>query len=116
MKIKSGDKVQIISGKYRGKTGKVTRVYKKRGKIVVEKINMVVKHIKKTPQRKGERITFEAPVYACKAMVVCPQCDKTTRVAYTIISKDGKGKKQRICKKCHQSIDQITSVKTSKKK
>lgn len=115
MKIKAGDKVMVLSGKYRGRTGKVMRVYKKQGKATVEKINIVVRHIRKTTTRPGEKITFEAPMPICKLMVVCPQCEKFTRVAYTKVEKKGKVKKQRICRKCKQALDEIPQAKSKKK-
>lgn len=114
MKIKVNDNVMILSGKYKGKTGHVSRVHRKREKIVVEKINMVIKHIRKTQTRAGERITFEAPMAISKVIVVCPHCGKPTRVGYKMIQKGEQTKKERICKKCSQSLDKSKSVKSKK--
>lgn len=106
MKIKKGDTVLIISGKDRGKTGKVERVFpagkddnkRKIDKIIVEGINIIKKHVRpKREGQKGERIEISALFPASRAMIVCPECKKATRIGYKT-SKDGK--KQRICKKC----------------
>lgn len=113
MKIKVNDKVLVQAGKDKGKVGKVLRVLKKSSKIVVEKVNIRIKHIKKTPQKAGEKISFEAPLNISNVMIVCPNCEKTTRVGYLIPEK---GNKQRICKKCKQSLDQVVERKSKGKK
>ncbi len=113
MKLKLGDTVQVLAGKDKGKKGKVLKIFRNSNKVTVEKINLVTKHIKKTSTKAGERIKFEAPINAAKAMVVCPKCGKMTRVAYKILEN---GKKQRTCKKCGESMDEIAvSHKTSSK-
>ena len=97
LKIKKNDTVVVLSGKDKGKQGKVLEVMPKSGKVVVEKANVVSRHTK--PRKQGEEggITQrEAAIYASKVQVVCPKCGKGTRVAYVI--KDGK--KARTCKKC----------------
>lgn len=106
MKVKVNDKVLITTGKYKGKTGKVMRVYKKTEKITVEGVNVRTKHIKKTTTRAGQKIKYEAPFSVSNVMVICPNCEKTTRVAYKI---PGKGKKFRVCKKCGESLEQAVS-------
>ena len=95
--VKTGDTVVVLSGKERGKKGKVMAVSPKEGKVIVEKINMVSKHMK--PRRMGEAggiVKAEGAMYASKVMPVCPKCGKATRVGHT--EKDGK--KVRVCKKC----------------
>lgn len=99
--VKTGDTVEVISGKDKGKQGKVLSVDPKAGKVVVEKINMVSRHQK--PRKQGEEggiIQKEAPLYACKVMAVCPKCNKATRVAHKV---EG-GKKVRVCKHCGAEI------------
>ena len=95
--VKTGDTVQIISGKDKGQTGKVLQVSPDENKVIVEGRNMVTKHVK--PRRQGEEggiMKREAAIYASKVQVVCPKCDKATRVAMDI-----KGdKKVRVCKHC----------------
>ena len=102
LKIKKNDKVVVLSGKDKGKQGKVLEVMPKSGKVVVEKINVVSRHTK--PRKQGEQggiLKKEAPIYACKVQVVCPRCGKPTRVGHKIL-KDGT--KERICKKCGESL------------
>ncbi|AIY86880.1 MULTISPECIES: 50S ribosomal protein L24 [unclassified Thermotoga] len=103
MRIKKGDLVEVISGKDRGKRGKVLRVIPKENKVIVENVNMVKRHQRPIPQlREGGIIEREAPIYASKVMVVCPACDKRTRVGYRFTED---GKKVRYCKKCGEIID-----------
>ena len=101
MHVKKGDKVVVLSGKDKGKQGKVLEVMPKERKVVVEKINMVSRHTR--PRKQGEEggiIQKEAPLYACKVMRVCPKCDKPTRAASKIVD----GKKVRVCKHCGAEI------------
>ena len=102
MSIRKDDLVVVLSGKDKGKQGKVLEVMPKSGKVVVEKINVVSRHTK--PRKQGEQggvLKKEAPIYACKVQVVCPRCGKPTRVGHKIL-KDGT--KERICKKCGESL------------
>lgn len=105
MKVKLNDQVKVIAGKDKGKSGKITKVLVKQNKIVIEKINIRTKHIKKTAQKPGEKIHFEAPIDASNVMVLCPNCNKQTRIGYKKLEN---GKKQRICKKCKEVIDKVT--------
>ena len=97
LKIKKNDKVVVLSGKDKGKSGKVLGTVPSERKVVVEGINVVTCHIK--PRRQGEDggiMKREAAIYASKVQVVCPKCNKGTRVAMEI-----KGdKKVRVCKHC----------------
>ena len=97
MNVKKGDTVIVLSGKDKGKQGKVLGTLASESKVVVEGINKVTCHIK--PRRQGEEggiVKREAAIYASKVQVVCPKCGKGTRVAHKIED----GKKSRICKKC----------------
>ena len=99
---KTGDTVVVLSGKERGKRGKIIAVSPKEGKVIIEGVNMVSKHVK--PKKMGEAggiIKAEGAMYASKVQLVCPSCDKATRIAHKI-SEDGK--KQRICKKCGKTL------------
>ena len=101
MNVKKGDTVVVLSGKDKGKQGKVLGTVPGSLKVVVEGINMVTCHIK--PRRQGEEggiVKREAAIAACKVQVVCPKCKKATRVAYEI--KDGK--KVRVCKHCGAAL------------
>ncbi len=113
MKIKAKDKVLVTTGKYKGKTGIVMRVFKKTDRITVEKVAIRTKHIKKTANQAGQRIKFEAPFNMSNVMVICPNCDKTTRIGYSIPKK---GKKFRICLKCKESVEQAIVKREKKKK
>ena len=94
--VKKGDTVVILSGKDKGKQGKVLEVSPTEKKVIVENCNMVTKHVK--PRRMGETggiVKAEAPMYACKVMLVCPKCGKPTRLAHKILVDGGK---ERVCK------------------
>jgi large subunit ribosomal protein L24 len=106
MKIRKNDLVLIISGKDRGRKGKVLKTFPKEGKILVEGINLRKKHQK--PKRMGEKgqiISLPAPIDVSNVKLICPKCGKATRVGYKIISNIKNQKsKIRICKKCDQEI------------
>lgn len=103
MRIKKDDLVQVISGKDKGKRGKILKVIPKENKIVIQGINMVKRHQRPIPQlREGGIIEREAPIYASKVMLVCPNCDKPTRVGAKFLED---GTKVRVCKKCGEVID-----------
>lgn len=102
MKLKIKDQVQVITGKDKGKKGAITKLLKKQNKIVVEKVNIRTKHIKKTAEKAGSKIQFEAPINASNVMVICPNCTKSSRVGYKKLEN---GKKERICKKCKETLD-----------
>lgn len=100
--VKTGDTVYVISGKDRGKKGKVLQVSPKEGKVIVEGISVVKKHVR--PRKMGDPggiIKAEAPLYASKVMLVCPACGKPTRVG-RLISSDGT--KYRVCKHCSETF------------
>ncbi len=112
MKIKVNDKVLITAGKYKGKTGTVMRTYEKTDKVTVEKVNIRTRHIKKTATRAGQIIKYEAPFSVSNVKLICPSCNKVTRIGYNVPEK---GKKFRVCKKCNESVEQAIS-KVEKKK
>ena len=97
LNVKKDDTVVVISGKDKGKQGKVLGTVPKSTKIVAEGINMVTCHVK--PRKQGETggiVQREAAMYASKVQVVCPKCNKGTRIAHKIEN----GKKSRVCKHC----------------
>ena len=97
MNIKKDDKVIVLSGKDKGKQGKVLVADPKAGKVIVEGVSSASKHQK--PRKQGEEggiIKLETPIYASKVQLVCPKCGKATRVAHKIAD----GKKVRVCKQC----------------
>ena len=106
MNIKKGDKVIILAGKDKGKTGKVLQVFPTRERVSVEGLNLLIKHMR--PRRegeKGQRIEFPAPLNISNLMLVCPKCNKPSRVSYKINKNDKESKKFRVCKKCEQVVD-----------
>lgn len=109
MKIKKNDIVKVRSGKDKGKTGKVLRSYPLNGKIVVEGIFVVAKHVRAGRDGgKGQKIYLPKPIAVSKVMIVCPKCGQTTRIGFKAVSHQqgvvSKVKKERVCKKCHQSF------------
>ena len=101
MNIKKGDTVVVLSGKDRGKQGKVMGSVPKTSKVVVEGINMVTCHVK--PRKQGETggiVKREAAIASSKVQVVCPKCKKGTRVAHKIEN----GKSVRVCKHCGAAL------------
>ena len=101
MNIKKDDKIVVLSGKDKGKQGKVLVAEPKAGKVIVEGVNVATKH--KKPQKQGEDggiIKVETPIYVSKVQLVCPKCGKATRVGYKVTG----DKKVRVCKKCGAEI------------
>lgn len=102
MKIKVNDQVKIRSGKEKGKTGKVTQVFASENKLVVEGANTIKKHLRaKSKTEPGQIIELFAPLASGKVMLVCPKCQKTARVGYTMEA----GKKKRRCSACKAVIE-----------
>mgnify|MGYP003302655151 CR=1 FL=1 len=102
MSIKKNDTVIVLSGKDKGKQGKVLEAMPADRKVIVEGINMVSRHTK--PRKQGEQggiLQKEAPIFACKVQKVCPKCNKPTRPAHKLLAD---GKKVCVCKKCGAEI------------
>ena len=101
MRVRKGDNVQILSGNDKGKTGEVLEVIPKMQRVIVKGINVRKKHVK--PRKQGEEggiIPVECSIHSSKVNVVCPKCNKATRVG---VIKEGK-EKIRVCKKCGNKI------------
>jgi large subunit ribosomal protein L24 len=107
MHIKKNDKVKILSGKDKGKIGKVLQVLPREGKISIEGLNLLIKHLR--PQKegeKGQRIEFPSFIDVSNVALICPKCGKATRVAHKIVKiENKKDKKFRLCKKCQEIIE-----------
>lgn len=102
MKIRKGDTIQIISGKDRGKSGKVLKVFPKEEKILVEGVALRKKHQRpRRARQKGEIVTMPAPVHASNAMLFCKNCNRGVRAGYQCLDD---GSKARICKRCKNEI------------
>lgn len=101
MKLRKNDTVLITKGKYRGKTGKVLRVFIKENRIIVEGINLAKKSTR--PKKEGEKgkiLEIPSPIFVSNTKLICKKCKKPTRIGYKFIEKDGEKIKTRICKKC----------------
>ncbi len=100
--VKTGDTVVVLSGSNKGKKGKVMAVSPKEGKVIIEKVNLVSKHVK--PRRMGETggiVEAEGAMYASKVAIVCPHCNKATRIGHNVLED---GTKERICRKCGAAL------------
>ena len=101
MKIKKGDLVKIISGKDKGKTGKVINVDKNEEKVVVEGLNIAIRHSRPKKQgEKGQRLETPKPLHMSNVMLVCPKCNQPTRLNL----KKMESGRVRVCKKCKETI------------
>lgn len=96
MKIKAGDTVRIRAGKDKGKQGKVLQVFPGLGRVVVEGVSMMTKHLKKSSQRAGQKIQFASPIQVSNVALVSPKSGKSGRVGYKVISAEGKQTKIRV--------------------
>lgn len=102
MKLRTKDKVKIIAGKDKGKEGVVQKVLRTKGKVVVEGVNVVKRHVKPgIVSQEGGIISMEKPIDVSNAMVICEKCQGPVRIGF----KDVKGKKYRVCKKCGEALD-----------
>lgn len=101
MKLKKGDTVLIISGKDKGRRGKIIEALPQQKKVVVEGINIVKKH--RRPKREGQKgqvVEIAKPISASNVKLVCPKCSKPARVGWLVSG----GRKDRVCKKCKQGV------------
>ena len=111
MHVKSNDQVVVISGKDKGKKGKITAAFPKTGRVIVEGVNVATKHQKsRNAMQPGGIIKKELPIDASNVMLVCSKCGKATRVAHkvnTVTNEAGKATRKmiRVCKKCNAEID-----------
>lgn len=120
LRIRKGDEVQVISGKDKGKVGRILRAFPSKNKVLVEGLNIIVRHQKARQTgragrsgvqeiQEGGRIEKPAPLHASKVMLMCPQCHRPTRVGYAYLEGEGKlaRRKYRVCKHpdCGKRID-----------
>jgi large subunit ribosomal protein L24 len=93
----------VISGRERGKTGKVLRVLPEKGSVVIERINIVKRHSKpRGPQQAGGIVEKEAPIRVSNLMIMCDKCNAPVRIGHKVL---GDGRKIRICRRCGEAID-----------
>ncbi len=103
-RLRKDDKVMVISGKDAGKVGKVLKILRKKDRVLVEKVNMVKRHMRPNPYRQqpGGIVEKEMPIHVSNLMVVCSACAKPSRVGYRYTED---GKKVRFCKKCNEVME-----------
>jgi large subunit ribosomal protein L24 len=101
MRLRKGDRVQVLQGKDRGKTGTVDQVKAKEGKVLVSGVNLFKRHLKPRGQGQGGGIVEQIrPLPASKVALICPKCGKITRIGYQISG----NQKARICRACKVEI------------
>lgn len=105
IRIKKGDTVKVISGKDKGKIGKVLKVIPKEKKVIVEGVNIIKKYFRPTQKNpEGGKKEIESPIYYWKVQLLCSHCKNTTRVGIIYLET---GEKVRVCKKCGEIIDKV---------
>ena len=102
MKVVKNDMVLVISGNYRGKKGKVLKVFPKERRVIVEGVNFIKRHTKPTQKNpQGGIVEKEAPIHVSNLMVICPKCDVPSRLGRKILED---GKKVRVCRSCGEML------------
>ncbi|HLH72359.1 MAG TPA: 50S ribosomal protein L24 [Chloroflexota bacterium] len=105
MHVRSGDNVLVIAGRERGKTGQITRVFPKEERVIVSGVNLVKRHLKARPGvAQAGIIEKEAPLHASNVMILCPSCNKPTRIGHRVYEEAGTKRKERVCKRCGEVI------------
>ena len=104
IQIRKNDQVKVIAGKDLNKTGRVLRVLRDKGRVVVEGVSFLKRHTRPNPQKqiKGGIVEREAPIHVSNVMIVCGACGKATRIGHNVLAD---GKKVRICRSCSSSLD-----------
>ena len=101
MKLKVGDNIIVIAGKNKGKTGKIMKTDRKNDRVVIEKVNLQIKHVKKTSNAPGQKIEREAPIHVSNVMILCPKTNKRSRIGYRLLKN---GKKERFAKSSSEPL------------
>jgi len=111
MHIKVDDTVEVIAGDERGERGRVMSVDRKTGKLIVEGLNQVYKHVRRSQRNpQGGRLSKEMPIQISNVLMVCPKCNVATRLGARYL-KDGS--KERFCKKCGTGISELSPAKSA---
>jgi len=101
--VKKNDLVMVIGGKEKGKSGRILRVFPRKNRVLVEKINFIKRHTRPSgQQRQGGIVEREAPIHVSNVMVVCERCNRPIRVGIKILDD---GKRTRVCRKCGEVLD-----------
>lgn len=105
MQVRTGDNVLVISGRERGKTGQISRVLRKEERVIVGGLNFVKRHTKPRPGVvQAGIIEKEAPIHVSNVMLICPACNRPTRVGHRMFEEAGGQRKMRVCKRCGEII------------
>jgi large subunit ribosomal protein L24 len=102
-RLKKGYLVKVISGKEKGKTGKVMRILKKKDRVTVEKVNLIKKHQRPDAKGKGGIVEKEGSIHASNLLLVCGKCNEGVRIGSKILED---GKKVRVCRECNEILEQ----------
>jgi large subunit ribosomal protein L24 len=103
VQIRKNDSVMVIAGKERGKTGKVLRSVPDKDAVIIERVNLVKRHMRpRGPQQPGGIIEKEAPIHASNVMIMCDKCNAPVRIGRKSL---GDGKKIRICRRCGEALE-----------
>ena len=103
MKVRKGDTVLVISGRDRGKKGKVLRAMPENTRVIVEGVNMIKRHLKaRPPARQAGVVEREAPIHISDVMLLCPKCSKPARVGFRFLED---GKEVRACRACDEVVE-----------
>ncbi len=110
MHVKTGDEVLVISGRDKGKRGKIKQAMPRVNRVVVEGLNIIKRHSRpRGPGRPGGIIEREAPLHASNVMLICPSCDRASRTGHRFLEEldhKGRQRKVRFCKACDAAIDE----------
>jgi large subunit ribosomal protein L24 len=103
IRLKKNDLVEVITGKEKGKSGKILKVLREKNQVLVEKVNIIKRHTRPSPTTgQGGIVEKEAPLTVSKVMLICPKCATATRFRMTVTAEK---KKSRVCRKCKELID-----------
>jgi large subunit ribosomal protein L24 len=110
MHVKTGDEVLVISGKNKGQQGKIKQALPRRGRVVVEGLNIIKRHMKaRGPRKPGGIIEMEAPIDASNVMLICPHCERASRTGKRFLEDEldhkGRPRKVRYCKACDEVVE-----------
>ncbi|MGD0231735.1 MAG: 50S ribosomal protein L24 [Syntrophorhabdales bacterium] len=100
--VRKNDTVMVMTGKDKGKTGKVLRINRKNDRIIVEKVNIIKRHVRPSQKTKGGIMERESAIHVSNVMIYCDKCGKAVRVGTRILED---GKKSRYCRKCDEVLD-----------
>lgn len=106
LSLRKNDQVQVIAGKEKGKTGKILKVDSKYGRVIVEHLNLVKRHMKASRTTSAGIIDKESPIHYSNVLLLCSKCNRGVRHGYKMVQNaKGKMEKTRICKRCGESLD-----------